>query len=228
VGIEDFRDYYSNFTTGFSEVTFDIADIFGQGDKLVKHWRFKGTHTGDFFGMPATGKEINVEGTTLVLMKDGKIAQEQDFMDNLAFMSQLGIDPFLNPDNKTIINGLYDSFSKGDIPAVLAGLDPEVVWNEAEGNDYADGNPYIGPDAVLKGVFERVGSDFETFNLTDIELHDMTNDRVLATLRYKGKVKKTGTPIDAQVAHLWTLKNGKAIAFQQYVDTKQLHEAMGN
>lgn len=93
VGIENFKNYYNNFLTGFSNISFTVVDAFGQGDKIVKHWVFKGTHTGDFFGIPATNKEVNVDGVTLVKMKDGKIAQEQDFMDNLEFMQQLGIIP---------------------------------------------------------------------------------------------------------------------------------------
>ncbi len=93
VGIQGFKDYYQNYLTGFSEVTFTIMDAFGQGDKIVKHWNFKGKHTGAFFGIPATGKEVNVDGVTLVKMNNGKIAQEQDFMDNLEFMQQLGIIP---------------------------------------------------------------------------------------------------------------------------------------
>ncbi len=93
VGIKGFKEYYQNYLTGFSDVKFTIVDAFGQGDKIVKHWNFKGKHTGDFFGIPATGKDVNVDGVTLVKMKDGKIAQEQDFLDNLAFMQQLGIIP---------------------------------------------------------------------------------------------------------------------------------------
>jgi len=223
VGIEAFKDYYSNFVTGFSDVEFTIKDIFGQGDKIVKHWHFKGTHSGDFFGIPPTGKTVDVEGTTLVKMKDGKIAQEQDFMDNMVFLQQLGI--VSNPDNVGIIDGIYKSFNSGDIPAVLAVLDDNVEWIEAEGNAYADGNPYIGPDAVLNGVFARVGADYEYFNVVDVKLHDMSNNQVLATLRYNGKLKKNGAIIDAQVAHHWTLNNGKVTGFQQYVDTKQLHDA---
>ena len=73
VGIDDFKAYYSNFVTGFSNVEFTIVDVFGQGDKIVKHWKFKGTHSGDFFGIPATNNEIDVEGVTLVEMKNGKI-----------------------------------------------------------------------------------------------------------------------------------------------------------
>jgi len=131
-----------------------------------------------------------------------------------------------NPDNlSTIIDGLYKAFAVGDIPTVLGGMDSNVVWNQAEGNAYADGNPYIGPDAVLNGVFARLGGDHEYFNLKDIVLHEMGNDKVLATLRYDGKFKN-GKSYDAQAAHLWTFKDGKVVAFQQYVDTKKLHDAL--
>ncbi len=91
VGIEGFKAYYNNYLTGFSDAEFTIIDAFGQGDKIVKHWNFKGTHDGEFFGIPASGKKVDISGTTLVKMKDGKIAQEQDFMDNLAFYQQLGL-----------------------------------------------------------------------------------------------------------------------------------------
>lgn len=127
--------------------------------------------------------------------------------------------------NTEVIGGLYKAFSAGDIPAVLASLDEKVVWMEAEGNALADGNPYIGPEAVLNGVFARVGADHEYFKLEDIELHEMSGNKVLATLRYDAKVKETGKAYNAQVAHLWTLKDGKVIGFQQYVDTKKLADA---
>lgn len=93
VGIEAFKDYYQNYLTGFSETTFTIVDVFGQGDKIVKHWNFKGIHSGEFFGIPASGRKVDIDGVTLVKMKDGKIAQEQDFMDNLSFYQQLGLMP---------------------------------------------------------------------------------------------------------------------------------------
>jgi ketosteroid isomerase-like protein len=189
----------------------------------VKHWRFQGKHTGDFFGIPATGKNLNIEGVTLVKMKNGKILQEQDFMDNSIFLAQLGLTS--DPNNMTLVDNLYKAFAVGDIPSVLGGLDPHIIWNEAEGNAYADGNPYHGPEAIVNGVFARIGAEHEYFNLKDIVLHEMSDNKVLATLRYDAKYKE-GKPYDAQVAHLWTLKDGKAIAFQQYVDTKKLHEAL--
>ena len=90
-GIEAFRDYYNNYLTGFSDGEFKFIDIIGQGDRLVKHWNFKGTHDGEMFGIPPTNNKVDISGTTVVLMKDGKVLQEQDFFDNYSFLMQLGL-----------------------------------------------------------------------------------------------------------------------------------------
>src|SRR5258706_5066354 len=93
IGIDSAKAYYANYLTGFSNIIFTIKDVFGQGDKLVKHWNFSGTHTGVFFGIPATGKKVSLDGVTLVRMSNGKIAEERDFYDNLEFLTQLGLIP---------------------------------------------------------------------------------------------------------------------------------------
>lgn len=225
VGIDAFKDYYSNFVNGFSNVEFTIVDIFGQGEKLVKHWRFKGTNSGEFFGMPATGKDVDIQGTTLVVMKEGKIAQEQDFFDNLVFLQQLGIAS--SPDNVSIVQSAYNAFAAGDVNSVLATFDPNIVWNEAENFPYADGNPYIGGEAIVNGVFGRIGAEWDNFHLTDLNFHDMSNNMVFVTGRYQGTYKKNGGVMNVQMAHLWTLNNGKVVAFQQYADTKGVAKVIG-
>ena len=90
-GIEAFREYYGNYLIGFSDAEFKFIDVFGDGDKIVKHWNFKGTHDGELFGIPATNNKVDINGTTIVLMKDGRILQEQDFFDNYSFLKQLGL-----------------------------------------------------------------------------------------------------------------------------------------
>jgi len=85
--------YYANYVTGFSNRQFIVKESFAQGNKLVKYWQFKGKHTGNFFGIPATGKSVDVIGCTIAKMKDGKITEEQDFMDNMVLMTQLGLLP---------------------------------------------------------------------------------------------------------------------------------------
>ena len=93
VGIDSARAYYANYLTGFSDVTFTVKDVFGMDNRLVKHWNFKGNHTGVFFGIPATNKKVDIDGVTLVRMENGKIAEERDFLDNLEFMQQLELIP---------------------------------------------------------------------------------------------------------------------------------------
>ena len=78
-----------NYVNGFSDLEFTILEVLGQGDRLVKHWNFKGTHTGTAFGLPATGNKLDLSGTTLVTMKDGKIAKEQDFFDVTQMLNKL-------------------------------------------------------------------------------------------------------------------------------------------
>ena len=88
-GIDAARNYYYNFLSGFSDRSFTILEVVGQGNRLVKHWNFKGTHTGNFFGIPPSGNKLNLSGTTMVTMKDGKIAKEQDFFDMMSMVNQL-------------------------------------------------------------------------------------------------------------------------------------------
>ncbi len=89
VGIDSCKEFYSNYLIGFSDIEWTIVDAFGQGNKLIKHWNFKGKHTGDFFGIPATDNSLNLSGTTIVTMRDGKIAKEHDFFDMKSMLDQL-------------------------------------------------------------------------------------------------------------------------------------------
>jgi len=83
--------YYTNYITGFSNRQFIVKETFAQGNKLVKYWQFKGKHTGTFFGIPATNKDVDVIGCTIATIVNGKITEEQDFFDNLEFLQQLGL-----------------------------------------------------------------------------------------------------------------------------------------
>lgn len=85
-GVAKAKAYYANFVTGFSNRQFIVKDMFAQGDKVTKYWQFKGTHSGNFMGIPATGKTVDIEGCTIARMVNGKIVEERDFMDNMSFL----------------------------------------------------------------------------------------------------------------------------------------------
>ncbi|MBX3376945.1 MAG: nuclear transport factor 2 family protein [Phycisphaeraceae bacterium] len=124
----------------------------------------------------------------------------------------------------TLIKSLYTAFSKGDVPAVLAAFDPAIRWCEAENYYLSDRNPYIGPAAIAEGVFTRLITDVPNFSLAPSNFID-AGDTVVVEGRYRGTFKATGKSFDTQFAHVWQLKNGKVVRFQQYTDTKQWAQA---
>ena len=78
----------------------------------------------------------------------------------------------MSEQNKKTVEGMYEAFGRGDIPFVIGALDPDVEWWEAENFIYADNNPYVGPQAVLEGVFARIGKEWEWFTVTPKEVLD--------------------------------------------------------
>ncbi|MEJ2481821.1 MAG: nuclear transport factor 2 family protein [Gemmatimonadota bacterium] len=126
-----------------------------------------------------------------------------------------------------IISGMYEAFGRGDIPAVLGAMDPDIHWHEAEGNPYMpSGEPFVGPDAILNNLFAKLGEEWDGFTVHPKTYHD-AGDVVAVECRYTGKNHATGKDLDAQVCHIWTLRDGKVTRFQQYVDTAGLQDAMG-
>ena len=92
-GQAEAKEFFGAFLTGFSNIKFVVDEIFGVDDRLVKRWTFTGTHTGDFAGVPPTGKVITLSGISASRIENGKIVEELDYMDDLGFMQQLGVIP---------------------------------------------------------------------------------------------------------------------------------------
>ncbi|MEO6041863.1 MAG: nuclear transport factor 2 family protein [Croceibacterium sp.] len=132
----------------------------------------------------------------------------------------------MSASNTALIRSLYDAFAAGDVPAVLDLLSPDIVWNEADDFPYADGNPYIGPQAVLEGVFARCGGEWDGFAAMPDESLD-AGDTVVVLGHYGGTYKATGKPQHTQFVHVWRVADGKAASFQQYANTLHVARVIG-
>ena len=128
--------------------------------------------------------------------------------------------------NSERIKGLYDAFAAGDVDFVLSNFAEDIQWSEAENFIYDYGDPLVGGDAVVEGVFAKLGSEWEYWNLEDKQFYDVGDDRVLVTGRYKAKNITSRKALDAQFAHVWQLRDTLALSFQQYTDTKQAAEVV--
>ena len=126
----------------------------------------------------------------------------------------------MSQENVAVVQGIYAALEAGDVAGVVARMSPEIVWHEAENFPYADRNPYLGPEAVLTGVFARLGTEWHGFAAIPDESLD-AGDAVVVLGRYRGTYEATGRPLDAQFVHIWRVEDGQAVAFQQYTDTLQ-------
>ena len=66
----------------------------------------------------------------------------------------------------------------------------------------------------------RLGTEWDGFTVTPKEFHD-AGPVVVVEARYTGTYKQTGKSLDAQVCHVWKIRDGKITSFQQYADTGQ-------
>jgi ketosteroid isomerase-like protein len=132
----------------------------------------------------------------------------------------------MSKENVALVQGLYDAFATGDVADVLGRMSPDIVWNEAENFPYADGNPYVGPEAIASGVFTRCATEWDGFAVSVEEILD-AGDTVIALGRYLGTYKATGKPMRTQLVHVWRVAGGKVVRFQQYADTLQVSRVIG-
>lgn len=123
--------------------------------------------------------------------------------------------------NKEIIEQAYASFAAGDVPAALAAFADDIRWVEPDG--YPIGGTYVGPQAVLEGVFMRLGEIGDHFAV-EPEQFVADGDTVVALGNLSWKHKDTGASASVEMAHVWTLRDGKAATFQQHIDTVKVRE----
>lgn len=75
---------------GFPDTRITLVDMIAEDDKVFVRWHWTGTHTSEFRGIPATGKEISVYGEDLIHFRDGKISAIWPLFDPLRLMLQIG------------------------------------------------------------------------------------------------------------------------------------------
>jgi steroid delta-isomerase-like uncharacterized protein len=88
------KEFFTMYIAAFPDLHFEPEDVLSSGDKVVARVRASGTNTGDFMGMPATGKSVSVQGIDIIRFGDDGLAHEHwGVFDALAMMQQLGVVP---------------------------------------------------------------------------------------------------------------------------------------
>jgi steroid delta-isomerase-like uncharacterized protein len=79
--------------TGFPDLDISVDALFGEGDLVAKPWTFRGTHSGEYMGLPASGKRVVMAGITIYRLQGGQVRETWWNYDALGMMQQLGAIP---------------------------------------------------------------------------------------------------------------------------------------
>jgi steroid delta-isomerase-like uncharacterized protein len=91
---EGVKEFFRMYIAAFPDLRMDAEDVLTSGDKVVARVRCTGTHKGEFMGMPATGKGVDVQAIDIVRFGDDGLAHEHwGVFDVMAMMQQLGAVP---------------------------------------------------------------------------------------------------------------------------------------
>ena len=116
-----------------------------------------------------------------------------------------------------LVRRSYDAFARGDLDAVVADMHDEIEWHQAQGLPH--GGTYLGLAAVRRNVFEPLERDWwSEFSAVPDEFLD-AGDEVVVLGRYRGVAKETGRQLDVPFVHVWSVRDGKAWRFRQFLDT---------
>jgi len=89
---EEIMELMKMFFEAFSDSIWSIEDLIAAGDKVIVRFIYRGTHEGEFQGIPATGNKIEMSGILITRIENGKIVEDRDESDMLGFMQQLGME----------------------------------------------------------------------------------------------------------------------------------------
>jgi steroid delta-isomerase-like uncharacterized protein len=87
------KEAYRGYFAAFPDAHNVIDDLIGEGDRVVTRWTSRGTHQGEFAGIPATGKQVTYTATTTYRLADGKIVEGWWNYDLFGILQQLGAIP---------------------------------------------------------------------------------------------------------------------------------------
>jgi len=125
--------------------------------------------------------------------------------------------------NTTLIQNIYAAFGRGDIPFILDRLAPDVVWRLDGPAIIPYAGTMVGPSQVAR-FFDALATTQDEHNLI-IDGYVAQGDKVVALGRYTALVKATGKRLSYELAHAWTVRDGKVAHLIHFADTAHIADA---
>lgn len=127
------------------------------------------------------------------------------------------------PPNLATVQSLYQAFAARDRARILELFHPEIEWIQNDG--FPNGGRHVGATTVLDEVFARFRTEWESWQAVVDRWLD-AGEAVVALGEYLGTHKVTGKSMRAAFAHVYWVREGRIVRFEQYTDTLRVAEAI--
>ena len=129
----------------------------------------------------------------------------------------------MSEQNKAIVQEIYNNFKIGNIEALLSRLSDDIAWELPEIKNVPFSGKRTGRASVGE-FFSSVSASQESLRFEPRELI-AEGDKVVSLGNYEWRVKANGRTFGADFAHVFTIRNGKVVAFHEYTDTAAAADA---
>jgi len=89
---EETQEFLKMLFRAFPDFNLSIKELFAVEDRVIVRYILRGTHEGDWHGIPATGNKFEISSTFIIRIENGKLVEEREDFDQLGFLQQLGME----------------------------------------------------------------------------------------------------------------------------------------
>jgi steroid delta-isomerase-like uncharacterized protein len=233
-GAEGIKQHVATLRASFPDFHLSLDDMIAEGDKVVSRWTGGGTHTGEFMGIPSSGKQIKITGIIISRIANRKIVEEWESSDQLGLLQLLGMIPPM-PDApiaalKRMKPGefLWSEPSKvtgdpGDREEnkALIRREEEEVWNQRNVDTFEElysprfinhdpGSPEVTNFESFKQFWTMVGGITQGYHLI---VEDMIAEGDKVAIRWSSRFVDAATtkPVNNKGIVIYRLADGKIV-----------------
>lgn len=119
----------------YPDLTFEVSEKIAHHNRVAERWYIRGTHLGEFMGVPPTGRAVDIPGMSMVEMRDGRFLSDRFLFEMGTVMRQMGLMPPLTvtktPPGRAL---MWAAVNRGQVARAAGGvLATWLAWRWVRG-----------------------------------------------------------------------------------------------